>query len=81
MDFGLTPEIDAVRLRVRSFVREHLLPLEQDHASYDEHENIRLDVLDRYRSLARQSGLWALQMPKSLGGGGLQFVGLAACYE
>lgn len=81
MDFALTSEIDAMRLRIRSFVREHLLPLEHDRASYDEHENIRLDVLDRYRSLARQSGLWALQMPKSLGGGGLSITGMAACYE
>lgn len=81
MDFALTSEIDAMRLRIRSFVREHLLPLEHDRASYDEHENIRLDVLDRYRSLARQAGLWALQMPKSLGGGGLSITGMAACYE
>lgn len=81
MDFALTSDIDAIRLRIRSFVREHLLPLEHDPASYDEHENIRLDVLDRYRSLARQSGLWALQMSKSRGGGGLSITGMAACYE
>ena len=45
MDFTLSPEIEDVRLRTRRFVEEHVLPLETDPANYDEHENIRLDVL------------------------------------
>jgi len=33
------------------------------------------------RAQARADGLWALQMPRALGGQGLSMVGLAACYE
>ena len=45
MDFSLSPEVDALRLKVRAFVDEHVLPLEADPANYDAHENIRIDVL------------------------------------
>ncbi|CAG0968600.1 acyl-CoA dehydrogenase [Burkholderiales bacterium] len=81
MDFTLDPTIDGVRRRVRAFVDERLIPLEADRANYDEHENVREDVLGTMRSAARAEGLWALQTPTSRGGGGLPFVGMAACYE
>ncbi|WP_135466925.1 acyl-CoA dehydrogenase family protein [Crenalkalicoccus roseus] len=81
MDFSLTPEVDAVRRRIRAFVEERLIPLEADPASYDEHENIARPLLERMRAEARAEGLWALQMPKERGGGGLSMTGLAACYE
>ena len=81
MDFTLDPAIDDVRRRVRRFVDERLIPLEADRANYDEHENVREDVLAAMRLQARAEGLWALQMPKARGGGGLSFVGMAACYE
>ena len=81
MDFTLDPAIDDVRRRVRRFVDERLIPIEADRANYDEHENVREDVLEAVRGQARAQGLWALQMPKARGGGGLPFVGMAACYE
>ncbi|WP_439596089.1 acyl-CoA dehydrogenase family protein [Falsiroseomonas sp.] len=81
MDFALPPEIDAIRMRVRDFVDTKLIPLEADRANYDEHENIHPDVLRRMRAEAKAAGLWALQMPKHRGGGGLSVVGMAACYE
>lgn len=81
MDFALPPEIDAIRLRVRDFVDTRLIPLEADRANFDEHENIHPDVLRRLRAEAKAEGLWALQMPKARGGGGLPVVGMAACYE
>lgn len=81
MDFTLAPEIDSFRQRYRAFVAEHLLPLEQDPGARDDHENIRLDVLEKMRMKARDAGLWAPQMPKGLGGQGLNVVGMAACYE
>ena len=40
MDFTLSPEIEDIRLRVRAFVEEHVLPLEADPANFTEHENI-----------------------------------------
>jgi acyl-CoA dehydrogenase len=81
MDFTLPPDIDATRAKLRSFVNERLIPLEADRVNYDEHENIHPDVLARLRAEAKAEGLWALQMPKARGGGGLPVVGMAACYE
>lgn len=81
MDFQLTAEIMDYQKRIRSFVLEHLVPLEQQAGAYDEHENIRLDLLDTLRAKAKAAGLWALQMPKERGGQGLSVVGMAVCYE
>jgi acyl-CoA dehydrogenase len=81
MDFSLPPEIEDYRLRVRDFVAQNILPLEADRANYDEHENIRADVLADLRARVKAAGLWALQMPKARGGQGLPIVGMAACYE
>lgn len=81
MDFTLPPPIEDYRKRYRAFVAEHLIPLEQDAGAYDDHENIRLDVLEKLRAEAKAAGLWAPQMPKERGGQGLPVVGMAACYE
>jgi acyl-CoA dehydrogenase len=81
MDFSLTPEIENLRQRLRSFVETEIMPLEGDPASYDDHENISLEKLAPLRVKARAAGLWALQMPKARGGQGLNVAGMAACYE
>lgn len=81
MDFALDPQVDATRLKIRAFVEERLIPLESDPASFDEHENIAKPLLEALRAEAKAQGLWALQMPKERGGGGLAMTGLAACYE
>ncbi|MBX9700797.1 MAG: acyl-CoA dehydrogenase family protein [Acetobacteraceae bacterium] len=81
MDFALSPEVDAIRLKIRAFVEERLFPLEADPASFDEHENIAKPLLEQLRAEAKAQGLWALGMPRERGGGGLPMTGLAACYE
>lgn len=81
MDFKLTPEVDETRQAIRRFVADHILPLEADPSSYDDHENIRLDLLDELRAKAKSEGLWALSMPTARGGRGFDTVGMAACYE
>ncbi len=81
MDLLLPPEIDNMRLRIRAFVEDHILPLEKDPTAYDAHENIAEEPLRRLRAKAKAEGLWSLQMPTARGGGGLPIVGLAACYE
>ncbi len=81
MDFTLSAEIEGYRARYKAFVAEHLLPLESDPASFDDHENIRLDLLETMRGKAKAAGLWCPQMPKAIGGQGLPVVGMAACYE
>jgi len=81
MDFTLTPEVDETRRNIRAFVADRILPLEDDPASYDEHENIDEALLQTLRAEARAEGLWALSMPVERGGGGFNTVGMAACYE
>src|SRR5258707_11424670 len=81
MDFTLSPEIEDIRLRTRRFVEEHVLPLEAERQNYDEHENIRLDVLRDVQAKARAEGLWPPQAPKAYGGMALPIVGWAAMYE
>ena len=81
MDFTLAAEVEDYRKRYRAFVADHLLPIERDADAYDEHENIRLDLLEELRRKAKAAGLWAPQMPKDRGGQGLGIVGMAACYE
>ena len=81
MDFTLPPEIEDIRLRTREFVEQHVMPLEADPANYDDHENIRLDVLRDLQAKARAAGLWAPQAPKEYGGMALPIVGWAAMYE
>lgn len=81
MDFSLPPELEDYRRRVRDFVDRELIPLEADRANYDDHENIAEAALERMRARVREAGLWALQIPRELGGQGLPMAGLAACYE
>src|SRR5262249_40698876 len=81
MDFTLPPHIEDYRKHYRAFVAEHLLPLELDPHARDDHENIRLDVLEGVRTKAKAAGLGAPQMPKERGGQGVAIVGMAACYE
>ena len=81
MDFRLSPEVETLRDRIADFVAGEILPLEQDPASYDAHENLALDRLATLRAKVKAAGLWAPQMPRALGGLGLNVAGMAACYE
>jgi len=81
MDFTISPRIEDYRRRIARFVQDELLPLEEDRANYDPHENIRLDVLEAMRDKARAEGLWCLQLKKETGGQELGRVGMAVCYE
>ncbi|MBX3538604.1 MAG: acyl-CoA dehydrogenase family protein [Chelatococcus sp.] len=81
MDFTISAELEALRAQIAHFVETDVLPLESDPASYDEHENIRLDLLARTRDKARAQGLWCLQLKPETGGRGVGRVGMAVCYE
>ena len=67
MDFNLPPEIETLRLRVREFIAEEVMPLEEDPDNFNEYENLKLSVLDEIRAKARAEGLWAPQMPRDRG--------------
>ena len=81
MDFTVSPRIEDFRNRITRFVDERVLPLEADPASYDEHENIRIELADELRAQARAEGLWCLQLKPETGGQGLGRMGMAVCYE
>jgi len=81
MDFTITPRVEAFRARIAAFVDAEILPLERDPASYDGHGNIAADALQRLRGLAREQGLWCLQLKEETGGMGLGKAGMAVCYE
>jgi acyl-CoA dehydrogenase len=73
--------LEILQARVAAFVESRILPLEREAATYDAHENIRLDLLDTLRAEAKREGLWAPQMPVHRGGLGLGPVGQAVLYE
>jgi acyl-CoA dehydrogenase len=81
MDFALSPETTRHRDRYRAFVRDHVLAHDTAPESFDEHENIREDVLATLRAKAKAEGVWAPQMPVARGGQGLSVAQMAACYE
>ena len=75
MDFNLSAEVERLRLKTRDFINCEVLPLEADRTNFDNHENIRLDVLDALRAEAKSLGLWAPQVPRDRGGLGLSVLG------
>lgn len=80
-DFSVDPSTAAFVHRLREFVDTHLIPLEDQPDAYDEGENLAEPHLSRLRSLSRESGLWALQMPTARGGQGFSVSAMAVCYE
>ncbi|MFT5182556.1 MAG: acyl-CoA dehydrogenase [Alphaproteobacteria bacterium] len=81
MDFTLSSEQEDLRQRVAKFVADEIMPVEADPASFEAHENIAEEPLQRLREKARSAGLWAPQMPVARGGLGLSNVGMAIFYE
>ena len=81
MDFSLAPELRKLRARFRAFARDEVLPLDTTPESFDEHENIRPELLEMMRGKAKEAGVWAPQMPVSRGGLGLPLAAMAVCYE
>lgn len=78
---SLTAETRDLCQRIDAFLETHVLPLEQDSASFGEGEHIRDDLLQDLRAKARDVGLWCFQMPRDLGGVGQSIAGMAASYE
>src|SRR5215210_5332384 len=72
--------LENLRQRVADLVEKRIMPIEADRANYDEHENIRLDVLEDVRAEVKRAGLWAPQMPRHRGGLGQNIAGMAVLY-
>ena len=78
IDFTLTPELEDIRVRVRSFVDDVVKPGEARIGSRDEIERADyIKILLEMRAAAQEAGLWLPHMPKEWGGMGLGHVELA----
>ena len=81
MELTLSAELETLRERYKRFVESEVMPLEAAPGNFDDHENIRLDLLEPLREKAKSEGLWAPQVPRRRGGLGLPVSAWAVCYE
>ncbi|MCY1273871.1 Caffeyl-CoA reductase-Etf complex subunit CarC [compost metagenome] len=79
MDFTLPPELQELRERTRSFVREVVIPYERDarRTAHGPDESLRLELVEH----ARAAGLLSSHVDKEWGGLGLSHVGKAVVFE
>jgi acyl-CoA dehydrogenase len=79
IDFTLTPELEALRLRVRDFIEEVVKPGEAQIGGIDtvESRGEYIQILFGMRGKAQEAGLWLPHMPEEFGGMGLGHVELA----
>lgn len=68
MDFNLSTEHQLLMRKVDDFVQDRLIPLEQDHSSFDAHENVREDLLQTLRQEVKALGLFRRRCPKPAAG-------------
>lgn len=74
MDFRVSEEVEILRRTLRRFVTEEVIPLEREHhLSWDVAPPKELRKQVRLRSKAL--GLYGLDMPREVGGGGISFSG------
>jgi acyl-CoA dehydrogenase len=71
MDFALTQEQQMIVKATRDFVREELMPHEQE---VEETGVLRDELLGELKAKAIDAGLYAANMPTEVGGGGLDTV-------
>ncbi|CAN5465194.1 acyl-CoA dehydrogenase family protein [soil metagenome] len=78
IDFTLSPELEEIRLRVRTFINEVVKPGEAAlGTARDEDRAEYVNLLLAMRKKAQATGLWMPHMPKEWGGMGLGHVQLA----
>jgi acyl-CoA dehydrogenase len=77
--FTLPEELDALRRQVRRFVREEIIPLEQE--LDPDAPDIPHEAFLRLSARTKAAGLWALGAPAEHGGGGLDTFGMCVVLE
>jgi acyl-CoA dehydrogenase len=78
IDFTLTPELEAIRLQVRTFIDDVVKPGEARIGDRDDVERSDyIKILLEMRAAAQEAGLWLPHMPTEWGGMGLGHVELA----
>lgn len=79
MNFDLAPAFEELRTRVRQFVDDRILPLEQTIITEDRED--RLDTLRALQAEAKKEGLWTPHLPASFGGLGLGVMGMCVLFR
>ena len=81
IDFSLTPELEAIRMRIRTFVDDVIKPEEAKLEGHDGEEPVtgkeRNEILIGLRKKAHDEGIWLPHMPEEWGGMGFGHVELA----
>ena len=78
IDFTLTPELEDIRMRVRTFIDTVVKPGEEQMGNRDELDRAEyIKLIFDMRGKAREEGLWMPHMPEEWGGMGLGHVELA----
>ncbi|HNG78862.1 MAG TPA: acyl-CoA dehydrogenase family protein [Burkholderiaceae bacterium] len=78
MDFGLSDEQKMLLDTVRRFIQQELQPLEQ---GIEDSGALPRDTALAIHEKAKALGLWAMNLPESVGGGGLSAVDRILCEE
>jgi acyl-CoA dehydrogenase len=74
MDFTVPEEIEMLRQNLRRFITEEVIPLEKEnHLTWDVAPP--KDLRRQVRLRSRELGLYGLDMPQEVGGGGIPFFG------
>lgn len=79
MDFKLSPELETVRVAVRRFVEERIMPSERQ--IIDEDKTEKIDRLVALQGEAHAAGLWVPHLPRELGGLGLGPMGMCVLFR
>ena len=81
IDFTLTPELEEIRLRIRTFVDDVIKPAEAKLEGGESGEPLegkeRTEILIQLRKQAHKEEIWLPHMPEEWGGMGLGHVELA----
>src|SRR4051812_31716459 len=79
MDFTLSDQLQGLRLAVRRFVDERVIPVEKQ--IIDEDRVKHYGKLKELQQQARAEGLYTPHLPESLGGGGLGPLGMCVLFR
>lgn len=79
MNFALSPELTALQERVRTFISEHIIPMETDsrRTPHGPDDSLRIELVSK----ARDAGLLNPQAPPEFGGMGLSHLEKAVVLE
>jgi acyl-CoA dehydrogenase len=77
VDFKLSPEVEAVRQRVRTFMDEEVRPAEEKLRDREADRNSYIGIIAGLRQRAHDLGLWNPHLPAEWGGMGLGPVAMA----